>query len=305
MRLSNIESSESNYLKAIEYIKNSTHIYSQLYEDDYYELVINYNLIGSFYTYIHNYDSATIYLERSLTLARKIFGENNIYSPGSLNLLARIAYNRGDLKEAKKLLLESYNQVKNTYLGPHATKTTALSNLSIFYSGLGLSDSSRLFIDQAINMADELYGPNSYRVAYLKQTAASNNITLGNRIQAAEYYEQAIKIYDSLFSKLTPEIIRCKLDYAMNFVELDQKNTALDLINSVKSNYISQKPIDSLNLADINSMLSQTLFRMNRLSEAQDLLLDNIELLQRTKGGDRMLNYNQKLLNKVEADLKK
>jgi tetratricopeptide (TPR) repeat protein len=150
------------------------------------------------------YAQARQLFERALALYEKTLGPENPGTAASLNNLALLLCDQGDLAEARPLF-ERALAIKEKALGPeHPDTAASLNNLANLLESQGDYARARPLFERALAIRAKLFGPEHHNTAISLNNLAGLLDSQGDYAGARPLYEQALAIFEKALGEEHP-----------------------------------------------------------------------------------------------------
>ncbi|MEP6548006.1 MAG: serine/threonine-protein kinase [Gammaproteobacteria bacterium] len=224
--------------------------------------------------------------ERSLTIDRRVLGDDHPRVTRRLNNLAIVAQNMGDLPQAERLYLEAIRRNERTYGPRHFETAAAKGNFGLLLQREGRLSEAESLLRSALDINLSVYGPDNYNVGYSRISLALLLHDQGNLAAAENEFRQGLAIYD----KSLPDDHQYRASALMHFARLlvDRGKPDEALALSAKSIKIwaSTLPPASPPIAQARAIHAYALARLGRVSESADELAAAVPVLLSARGAD-------------------
>ena len=152
-----------------------------------------------------NYGMARPLCERALGIREKAFGPDHLNTAPSLNNLARLLQDQGDLAAARPLY-ERALAIREKLLGPeHPDTAMSLNNLATLLEAQGDLAAARPLYERALAIREKLLGPEHPDTAMSLNNLATLLEAQGDLAAARPLYERALAIREKLLGPEHPD----------------------------------------------------------------------------------------------------
>jgi tetratricopeptide (TPR) repeat protein len=160
--------------------------------------------IGGYFRQIARYAEARPLYERALSIREKVLGPEHPHTATSLNNLAVLRYNSGDLAAARPLF-ERALAVREKVRGPeHPDTATSLNNLALLLQAQGDLAAARPLYERALAIYEKVLGPEHPDTATSLNNLAGLLQAQGDLAAARPLYEQALAIREKVLGPEHP-----------------------------------------------------------------------------------------------------
>ncbi|MDH4091525.1 MAG: tetratricopeptide repeat protein [Cyclobacteriaceae bacterium] len=230
--ISNIYSIKRDYPEAMKYLEESYNLFLVL--NDPTKIVGSLNNLGNLNIEIQMYDKAMQYLMQ----AAEISGEIGMKFSDPLNNIGNIFYKQGNYQRAvefyeKALVMERDNSNKLGMLN-------TITNLAITYAKAKQPEPTRLYLDEAASLCNELQA-----YAFLPAIYRASAQDAANRNNFKEAYEMQLK-YDEAREKVYGEESSRKIAQMEMVIDFQEQEKKFDLLR--KQNEINKLELRSSRL---------------------------------------------------------
>ncbi len=230
--ISTIYSIKRDYSQALKYLEESYTLLVEL--NDQPKIVGSLNNLGNVNMELQLYEKAMAYYVEATEISEKL----GTKFPDAINNIANILFRQGNYQRAvefyeKALLLERDN---NNKLGMLNT----ITNLGITYAKAKQPNPSKMYLDEAMKMANELQAFSFLPPIY--RATAQNAATLNNWKEA---YETQLK-YDEVREKIYGEESSRKIAQMEMVIDFQEQEKEFDLLR--KQNEINKLELRSSRL---------------------------------------------------------
>jgi tetratricopeptide (TPR) repeat protein len=160
-------------------------------------------LLGRAGSYFHSraaYVEARSLLERALAIRENVLGPEHLETAMSLNNLAVLLWDQGDLVGARPLYERTLAICERT-LGPdHPHTARSLNNLAVLLGDQGDLTKARPLCERALAIREKVLGPEHPDTATSLNSLATLLKTLGDLVGARPLYERALTISEKTLS---------------------------------------------------------------------------------------------------------
>ncbi|XP_078345581.1 uncharacterized protein LOC144631078 isoform X2 [Oculina patagonica] len=156
---------------------------------------------GSVLSEVCDYKSALSYLQETLNIGKKLYGEEHGDVAKSYYNLGHVCRRIGQHDQAKEFYEKALNIMIKLYGEEHGYVAASYNNLGVVCSDIGQYDQAKEFDEKALNIRIKLYGEEHGDVA-----ASYNNLgvvcsDIGQYDQAKEFDEKALNIRIKLYGE--------------------------------------------------------------------------------------------------------
>ncbi len=193
---------QGNLDKSLDFCLNAVEIFKKKNASE--DLANVYNNIGLIYSDYHKLDTARIYFDKTITIAKQIGNSKIIIS--ALGNTARIYLFKKEYKKSVNKFLELTKKINSE--NDKSTLSITYSNISMIYIQLAekysekkisYADSSLEYAEKALKYAEEVNSNSLRSYAYSSYTEAYK--VKNNYRKAFEYLEKFTDVNDSIFNK--------------------------------------------------------------------------------------------------------
>ena len=150
--------------------------------------------------------------------AKKKFGPEALRTLTSLNDLARLHADNGQLGDAERLYAEAL-QIRERVLGANSPATVqSMNNLGILYSQTGLYDKAKPLLEQSWRGRHELLGEFHTDTLNSLHNLAGLHVRQGNYDEAAKLYTGVLNFSEGRIEKDDPQLLSTKRSLATVYV---------------------------------------------------------------------------------------
>jgi len=149
--------------------------------------------------YAANFEKASVYYVRALTMSEQQYGHRSEMSSYCLNHLGGLRLQESNFSEAMELRREAL-KIRKEIFGEYDTRVAACYNniANIFYS-MEKYEEGLACIDSAIYIYSHNEDTNLSDLASAYTTKGGLEIAMGHLMDALQYYKQSVNITDSIF----------------------------------------------------------------------------------------------------------
>ena len=193
--------------------------------------------LANLYIIKTEYLKADAYINRALAIAEKAYGKDNLIYAQSLEILARLQNNLGDVEGAKKSISEAIRIISKIFSPKHIQNAPFLSSLAV--------------IDISENV---------------KQNFAS----------AEEKLLQSREIIEKTFDKMHPQYAEILQTMSALYLEVKGKNQqAINFLNQAEQIWIKKFPTkENINFAKIAALKAEAYLQQGNIQAAEQSLLE-------------------------------
>jgi eukaryotic-like serine/threonine-protein kinase len=152
--------------------------------------------LATIYTREQQWELAKRTYERSLSIDRRVLGDDHPRVTQRLNNLAIVAQNMGDLPQAESLYKEAIRRNERTYGEQHFETAAAKGNFGLLLQQEGRLAEAEPLLRGALAINLNVYGPENYNVGYSRVSLAMLLHDQGNLAAAEREFRLALAIYD-------------------------------------------------------------------------------------------------------------
>jgi eukaryotic-like serine/threonine-protein kinase len=134
--------------------------------------------------------------ERSLDIERRVQGDDSPRVTMSLNNLAIVAQNMGDLPQAERLFREAIRRHERTHGERHWETAAVKGNLGLLLQREGRLPEAEPLLRSALDAKLSVYGADNYNVGYSRVSLAMLLNDQGKLAASESEFRQALAIYD-------------------------------------------------------------------------------------------------------------
>ena len=147
------------------------------------------------------------YARLNLAIYREVLGPRHPDTASSLNDLATVTRDLGDLETARTLLEEAL-AIRREALGPrHPDTAVSLNNLAFILRKLGDPAAARLLHEEALSIRRKVLDPRHLSLALNLSNLAAVLLDLGDPAAARPLYEEALAIHQEILGPRHPRTV--------------------------------------------------------------------------------------------------
>ena len=216
----------------------------------------------------------------------------------AINNLATFRLQRGNYDEAAKGYLEVLGIRRRVYGETSLEVAASYYLLGVLEFDRGNLETAGELLRLSLQMRLSLLGPRNTRVATVRSSLGRVLQARGQLRDAEKELREALTIRQDLLRPEHQEIALSKRDIAGVLVELGQPATAHVFASEALESLEKAAPHAEFWIATVESALGATLMALDRLDEAEDLLLRSRETINRLRGPQS--TYSQQATRRVE-----
>jgi tetratricopeptide (TPR) repeat protein len=153
--------------------------------------------IGVYFFHINNHDKSKEYLEYSLKMYKKLYGENHVKTAWIMSRLGILYRNSGDNKKAKESLEKALLIDEKEYGREHIETIKVYTYLGSVYRSIGNYPQARKLLEKAFKIYKEFYGLNNNNTAWVAAYLGWVYKCECDFAKAKEYLELAYDVYSN------------------------------------------------------------------------------------------------------------
>lgn len=230
--------------------------------------------IGKTFTNLGEFDQAKPHLLQSVSLNKKVYGEESFQTGESLHELALYYHWIGDLNLADSLYLKSINVFRKNKNTPPRSLASALNDFGTLKQDQALYDESLNLLKEAYNIFIKEFGEKDRDVASTLNNLALTMEALDDLDGAEKYYKRSLNIYTELYGSNRPEISTLYNNLAYIYMDRGDLKTAEEYFKKsleLKKKYYGERH-SLVGLALMN--LGGFEFRIGKYDESLRYLLE-------------------------------
>lgn len=191
----------------------------------------SYNIIGSVYWNLGEYDKALEYYNKDLEIQKEVFGEKHNDTAGSYTGIGLVYKDLGDYDEALKLYNKAL-EINKVVLGENHPDTAAsYNNIGIVYDELGDYDKALEYYFKGLEIKKNVLGENHSDTASSYNNIGNIYSRLGDYDKALEYYIKAWEIKKDVLGENHPDTASSYNNIGAVYYYLDDYDKALEYYN--------------------------------------------------------------------------
>ncbi len=239
---------------------------------------------------------------RALALRREASTDTSADVAESLDLLATLAHDRGEVEAAAELSLEALAIARRARPAAHPIVIAALTGHSTNLQVQGRYDEALALRREALTLAQQVHGRDHAEVGYLMQDLGYLEARSGRPRAAVPLYRQALTTQRRLLGPRHPDVIDALNGLAMALVDLGAHAEAESLFRAGLAHAAAVHGADGPYAARALMNLGRCLVLQGRSAEALPLCQRAAEIHGRVLG-TRHRHYASALLGVARAEL--
>ncbi len=152
------------------------------------------------------FTEAKAHLERALTLAEKVYGQNHLTVAIRVNNLGLVMQDLGDLQGAKEHLMRALKINENTYGPDHPNVARTVNNLGSVLQNLGDLQGAKQHFERALKIDENTYGSDHLNIAKDVNNLGVVLRDLRDIHAAKQQFERALNICEKTYSSDHPNV---------------------------------------------------------------------------------------------------
>jgi tetratricopeptide (TPR) repeat protein len=197
--------------------------------------------------------------ERALTIRQKVFGPEDLHTAQSLNSLAILLQDQGDLAGARPIF-ERTLAIKEKELGPqHPDTAASLNDLARLLQSQGDLARARPLFERALEIKEKTLGSEHLDTAVSLNNLANLLVEQGDLVHARPLLERASTIYEKALGPEHPHTAPCLSNLALLLQDQGDLAGARPLLNRVlaikEKAFGPEHPETAMSLNNIASLL--------------------------------------------------
>ena len=232
------------------------------------------------------FDEAIELSEQSLSLARKIWGDENSKVAYSLNNLALLYKEQGKYNEAQPLYQQALEMRQRLFVGDHSSVASSLNNLATLYDDQGKYSEAESLYQQALAMHQRLFLGDHPDVASSLNNLATLYKEQGKYSEAESLHQQALEMRQRLFNGDHPDVASSLNNLATLYDDQGKYSEAESLYQQALAMHQRLFKGDNYSVATNLNNLGYLYKEKGKYSKAESLHQQALEMRQRLFLGD-------------------
>lgn len=237
--LASLKLIQGDYSEAERLSREAYNINKEIFGEQSSKVTPSLTVLANIYSTIGDYDKAENSLNDIITIQKAQFGSEHVDLGKLYGSLALVKfYNNNDYEEVEQLFILAEKLIGKKLGGSSPAYAETLKNLAI----INISSENYRFATNYLNTAGKIWSDkigrrnnvNSATVSLLKGDIEYEQ---KNYAGADDYYQEAKKIYERLFSTDHPEYVKALSKLSRTYYMNGDKKKAREYINEVLDNY--------------------------------------------------------------------
>ena len=241
---------------------------------------------GGVYHSLGEYNQAKELHEKSLTIRKKIFGEDHVDVATSYDNLAMVYKCLGEFNQAKELHEESLTIRQKIFGEHHADVATSCDNLAMVYYCLAEFNQAKEGHEKALTIRRKIFGEDHVAVAASYNNLASVYDRLGEYNQAKELFEKALTIRRKVFGEDHDDVATSYNNLASAYHSLGEYSQAKELHQKAQMIYKKIFGEEHVAVAASYNNLASVYDRLGEYNQAKELFEKALTIRRKVFGED-------------------
>jgi non-specific serine/threonine protein kinase/serine/threonine-protein kinase len=228
--------------------------------------------VGDSYIAMGRYEKARPQVEAALRLARQAFGEDNEKTLYTMNTMAALLADEGNLPEAEALCRQTLEAGQRSLGADNSLLDTVSSNLCRILRDQGRLAEAEPQARQLLEHCLRKYGPDDPKISEVQLTLAQILQYEKRWAEAEGHYRSCLAAGQRLLDPLHPDLLNIRNNLAVVFVEQGKSAEAAEEFRAVLVICRQVLGPEHPNTLQTEVNLAGTLLRLGRAAEAVPLL---------------------------------
>jgi len=164
------------------------------------------NLTGLYLWGCAEFTEAKVHLERALTLAEKVYGQENPIVATIVNNLGCVQREMGDIQGAKQHFERALKIGENTSGPNYFDITTIVNNLGVIMQDMGDIQGAKQHFERALKVNENTYSSDRPDITIIINNSSRVIQAMGDLEGAKQHFEQALKIGEITYGPDHPNV---------------------------------------------------------------------------------------------------
>ena len=241
--------------------------------------------IGNSYRSLGLFEKAEIQLQAALQTRLDLFGDEHLEIVRSLNLLAHLRREQGQLEEAERLFRTAL-AMRRKLENDDKYDIYTLANLAQVRRAQNDYEDAERLLNESLAIRRRLFGDVHPETAMCHYNLAFLAEDRGDLIRAERLHREALAMRRAVLHRHHPSL-RNSLDaLGTLLLRTGRPEEAEPLLRECLELRIETLPPDHWQIAQTQGVLGESLSQLERYQEAESLLLESWELFKEALGGD-------------------
>jgi CHAT domain-containing protein/Tfp pilus assembly protein PilF len=226
------------------------------------------------------------YFEKALTLADRLFGENDRNTAAALQNLAFLQWDLGNYAQAEPLFQRKVKLTEIFFGADHPYVAKSLDQLASVECMMGQYTKAEPLFGRALKLLEAKLGADHPEVAITLNNLANLNKDLGQFAKAEVFYQRSLKIYEMRLGADHLDVADSLNNLANLYVDLGQFDKAVSLLQRSLKIREAKLGAEDPHVALALISLANAHFGQQRYKEAQPLLQRGLKIQEAKLGAD-------------------